>query len=162
MLEGVGEGRECGGEGAEEGEAVATRGAVEDEDAGGPAFVLAFVDTERRKTYRRAITSAPNQSPQHCRLSTVCAPSRYHVSAVLVASFAIWHRPGQLVALSPCTIFSPSSSGAITSSGSSGIPSSVESGDGNEIAFAAKAGGRRGEERKAWTRAMAREAFVRW
>jgi hypothetical protein len=95
-------------------------------------------------------------------LSAVCAPSRYHLRPEFPCgtSRVTWHRPGQFVAFSPATMGPESEVGETRVEGRDGGGVVVAAGA-MLMAWEEKEGGRAGEARKAWTRAMAREAFVR-
>ena len=124
----------------------------------------------RGKRAHLASASSANHSPQHFRLSTVCAPSRYHLIRASFGSGESWHRPGHRVRSSAATYGSGSGFGATKSVGRAG--SEFGSADSNEPLVevlslvaedaAQKADGHRSEARKDRTRATAREALDRW
>lgn len=126
---------------------------------------------QRRKRAHLASASSANHSPQHFRLSTVCAPSRYHLSRASFGSGESWQRPGHRVCSSAATYVSGSGFGATKSVGSAGNESL--SADDVDLSLVVvlllvaedaveKAGGHRSEARKERTRATAREALDRW
>jgi hypothetical protein len=126
---------------------------------------------QRRKRAHLASASSANHSPQHFRLSTVCAPSRYHLSRASFGSGESWHRPGHRVCSSAATYGCGSGFGATKLVGRAGSESFSAADDDGSLAVvmlvvaedaAEKAGGHRSEARKERTRATAREALDRW